>query len=183
MNCLRDNIINSYFEWMISVVSNNNLSGSLSYRKLLTHLHNTEFIYSIPRDENRAVQGEGLRYRFAYEYVGIKDAESYISGPCSVLEMMIALAIYCEENIMDNTKYGNRTGQWFWGMITNLGLGSMSDDRYDRKYVDEVLNRFLYREYDPDGKGGLFRIRNCDRDLREVEIWYQLCWYLDSIVQ
>lgn len=183
MSFLRDDIINSYFEWMISAVSPKHMSSSLSYRKLLMHLHNTEFIYSIPRDENRAAGGEALRYRFACEYVDIEDAEYYLSGPCSVLEMMVALAIYCEENIMDNTDYGNRTSQWFWGMITNMGLGSMSDDRYDRTYVDDVLYRFLHREYDPDGKGGLFRVRGCDRDLRKVEIWHQLCWYLDSIVQ
>jgi hypothetical protein len=105
-----------------------------------------------------------------------------LNGPCTVLEMMIALAIRCEETIMDDFDVGNRTGQWFWGMVTNLGLGSMTDIRYDERYIDDVLTRFLNREYEPDGKGGLFTIRRCDRDLRKVEIWYQLCWYLDSMM-
>ena len=83
---------------------------------------------------------------------------------------------------MDDPGVGDRTGQWFWGMIVNLGLGSMTDGRYDRRFVEGVLNRFLNREYEPDGRGGLFRIKHCNRDLRTVEIWYQLCWYLDSIV-
>ena len=149
------------------------------------HLHNTEFRYVIPRDQNRADDGIDLRYRFAME----KDSEcpvdvimDILDGPCSVLEMMVALAIRCEETIMDDASIGDRTSQWFWGMINNLGLGSMVDDRFDRKIFERVIERFLEREYSPDGKGGLFRIRDCHRDLRDVEIWYQLCWYLDSIV-
>ena len=96
--------------------------------------------------------------------------------------MMVALAIRCEETIMDDTEYGDRTGQWFWKMISSLGLSSMSDDMFDKKYATYVINRFLNREYEPNGKGGLFTINNCDEDLRNVEIWYQLCWYLDSII-
>ena len=93
---------------------------------------------------------------------------------------MIALAIRCEENIMDDTSYGDRTAQWFWGMITSLGLGDQTDSRIDYIYVDDVIKRFLDRDYEPNGKGGLFTIKNCRQDLRKVEIWYQLCWYLDS---
>ena len=103
-------------------------------------------------------------------------------GPCSVLEMMLGLAIRCEEDYMDNPVKGNRTGQWFWGMVVNLGLGAMDDSKFDKVFVEDAVRRFLNREYEPDGTGGLFKIRNCDRDLRYVEIWWQLCWYLDSIV-
>lgn len=49
---------------------------------------------------------------------------SYLDNrPCSVLEMIIALAIRLEEHIMDDPDIGNRTGQWFWDMIVSLGLG------------------------------------------------------------
>ena len=53
---------------------------------------------------------------------------------------------------------------------------------FDKQYVTKVIGRFLNREYEPNGKGGLFIINNCNDDLRDVEIWYQLCWYLDSII-
>ena len=82
---------------------------------------------------------------------------------------------------MDDADYGNRTGQWFWSMIVNMGLGPMVDDEYDDEYVNVVLTRFLQRNYDPDGRGGLFRIRNCEYDLRREEIWRQLLWYLNTI--
>lgn len=179
----RVGVSNEYFRWMLDMIRNNDHSNTISYKKLLTHLHNTTFIFSIHNDQNRAEDGISLRYRFAitqgYED-SVEDVIDILNGPCSVLEMLVALASHCEE-WMDNPKIGDRTGQWFWGMIVNLGLGSMTDKEFDRKNVDECIKRFMNREYDPDGKGGLFTIKDCDRDLRTVEIWYQLCWYLDSI--
>lgn len=169
-----------YFEWMFDMVCRERYDGDISYRKLLTYLHDTEFEYFIPRDRNRAEDGIGLRYRFAMLH-GYEDVPYSLDGPCSVLEMMIALAIRCEEDIMDDPAKGDRTVQWFWGMINNLGLGAMHDERFDKTYVRVTVDRFLKRKYDPDGSGGLFRVRNCDRDLRDVEIWYQLCWYLDTL--
>lgn len=178
---MRNEINNEYFEWLFSLACGNRYSPNISYRKLLMYLHSREFIYLMPMDENRAADGMELRYRFTYEHYGVDDT-SYIDGPCSILEMMIALAIRCETNIMDDPSVGDRTTQWFWEMIVNLGLGSMDDDRFDKRSVSVIIDRFLDREYSPDGRGGLFIIRNCEHDLRTVEIWYQLCWYLDNIV-
>jgi len=158
---------------------------SKSYRKLFTRLNDTEFTYTIPMDGNRAEDGIDLRYRFGREN-GCPDAmiASLLDVvPCSVLEMMLALSIRCEEHIMDDPEIGNRTGEWFWIMIVNLGLGSMDDTRYDAEYVDDILDRFLNREYDADGTGGLFPVRNpryAQYDLRNVDIWYQLNWYLQE---
>lgn len=166
---------NSYFKWLFDLVCENRYSDRISYEKLLRYLHDTDFIYSIRRDEGRAKDGIALRDRFEEIYGG------HLTGPCSVLEMMIALAIRCEESITDNAEKGDRTQQWFWGMIVSLGLGSMTDDRYDIDYVDDVVYKFLHRKYEPNGAGGLFTIRNCDDDLRRVEIWFQLLWYLDDI--
>ena len=125
-----------------------------------------------------------LRYRFAhqnYSEDSVQLITEYLSGPCSVLEMMVALALHCEQHIMDNPAFGDRTQQWFWGMIVSLGLGAMQDGKYDRRVVDVAMARLLDRKYEPNGKGGLFTIRDCKKDLRRVEIFHQLCWYLDSI--
>ena len=82
---------------------------------------------------------------------------------------------------MNNPQIGDRTGQWFWNMVVSLGLGDQMDNRYDKRYVEDTLRCFLDRRYKPNGQGGLFTIRNCDRDLRKVEIFHQLCWYLGTI--
>lgn len=173
-----NDINNKYFEWLYDLMCCNRFSKDISYRKLFTQLHNIEFVYFIRKDRNRAEDGMDLRYRFAYEY---SINPKYLNGPCSVLEMMVGLAIRCEETIMDDDRLGDRTGQWFWGMITNLDLGSMYDSNYDNQYVDEVINRFIHRKYLPNGRGGLFTVRNCNEDLRKLEIWHQLCLYLDTI--
>ena len=176
-------IIEEYFEWLLNLVCGYRYSKDISYRKLLMCLHSIEFTYSIPKDGNRAKDGICLRNRFARWVIDDDEIDifEYLDGPCSVLEMMIALAVRCEENIMDDPKIGDRTSQWFWGMIASLGLNGLTDDRFDKKYVENVINRFLNRDYKPNGEGGLFTIKNCDRDLRDVEIWIQLLWYLDNI--
>ena len=42
---------------------------------------------------------------------------------------------------------------------------------------------FLNRQYEADGRGGLFIVRNSRFDLRTVEIWYQAMWYLDEVLE
>lgn len=167
-------IRDEYFDWMYDLVGGVDYSPRVSYRKLLTYLHDVEFVYLIDMDSNRAEDGVSLRRRFS-------SYNSGLSGPCSILEMMVALAIRCEENIMDDPTMGDRTGQWFWGMIMSLGLNGMTDDHFDERYVKHVIDRFLNREYDPDGRGGLFIVRNSTIDFRKIEIWNQLSWYLNSI--
>lgn len=178
---LRDRIGNEYFDWMYDMVVGYRHSSPFSFRKLFAYLHNTEFVYSIPLDKNRAEDGISLRRRFAMDQ-NCEDMIDYLDGPCSVLEMMIATAITCEERFMDDPDIGDRTAHWFWCMVNNLGLGSMTDNHFDRRFVQDTVDRFLAREYEPDGTGGLFKVSNCKHDLRDVEIWYQMCSYLNGIL-
>ena len=172
-----------YFEWMCKLVYNKKYSKHRSYRKLLTYLNDREFVYILDMDGNRAEDGIDLRYRFGYEnnYAYSVVAHYLDVKPCSVLEMMAALAFRCEEHIMDDPDVGDRTGQWFWNMIANLGLENMSDSRFDERYVDTVITRFLNREYERNGEGGLFTVKGSHRDLRTVEIWYQMHSYLNHL--
>lgn len=177
-------IILDYFEWLYELVTKGRFSEQISYENLLLYLYNTEFTWSISKDENRASDGLDLRKRYAdAKHLSANYVIDILSSkPCSVLEMMVALAIRCEETIMDNPEMGDRTTQWFWGMIVSLGLGAMSNDNYDYEKVEEIITRFLDRKYAFNGKGGLFTIKNTQKDLRKVEIWHQLCWYLDSFI-
>ena len=175
----RAKIEREYFDWMYDLVTRDRFNKSISFRRLLLYLHEIEFTYIITKDANIAEDGIDLRYRYAYEQN--EDVESYLLGPCSVLEMMIALVLRCEETIMDDPELGDRTGQWFWEMVANLGLAGMTDDIFDEDEVEDKIAIFLNREYAPDGRGGLFYIRDCERDLRRVEIWHQMLWRLDYI--
>ena len=178
----KNDMINRYFEWMYDKMCEGKF-GRVSFKKLFTHLHTIPFRYMLEKDRNRESDGIGLRYRFSLEteYRDQPDfVMKFLDGPCSVLEMMIALAFRCEE-IMDDPAVGDRTRYWFWSMVVSLGLGSMYDGVFDEKYVSDKIDIFLNREYEPNGEGGLFTIRDCEGDLRDVEIWYQACWYLDTI--
>ena len=169
-----------YFCWLC------NFAGDWkSYQLLLKRLHDTPFLYILDRDENRAKDGIDLRYRFGRENdIDRSEIERYFDeAPCSVLEMMIALAIRCEEHIMANSDLGDRTGRWFWAMIANLGLSLQMDGNYSQRKIDDVLECFLSREYSPNGEGGLFAVQGSRFDLRHVEIWYQAMWYLEEVLK
>jgi hypothetical protein len=84
---------------------------------------------------------------------------------------------------MGDQDVGDRTGQWFWGMIMNLGLAAMHDKDFDADYANKAVSRFLSRKYGRDGEGGLFTIQHCPHDLRKIEIWYQMCWYLTGKIR
>lgn len=176
-----------YFEWLCNKVIDDN--SSVKYSKLMSCLFDSFFIPVMSMDENRADDGKNLRYRFGREndipssviLVELDSGDHDDSDACSILEMMVALSIRCEETIMTDEQYGDRTGTWFWNMIVSLGLGTMNDLRFDEKYTNIVIDRFLNREYKRNGEGGLFTINSIKKDMRKFEIWYQMCWYLDSL--
>ncbi len=177
-----DKIVNEYFEWMYHLVCNNKNYNKLSYRKLLYFLYTQTFVAIVPMDENRVSDGIDFRYRFGYEN-GYSDEyiKRYLdTKECSVLEVMISLAYRVEEQIMDNTDFGNRTGQWFWSMIVSLGLGSMHDDRFDQIYCELIVDDFVNRNYNYNGRGGLFTLSNPYDDMTKVDIWCQFMWYLNE---
>lgn len=175
----KNDIKNGYFEWLYNLVCKSRYPDDPGFRKLLMYLHGEEFTYVIDMDENRASDGVSLRWQYVCEHDYPIDMLDELDGPCSVLEMMIALCFKCE-GIMDDPDIGDRFTQWFWHMIVSLGLGGMDDKSFNKRKVEGSISRFLDRNYEPDGKGGLFTIRNCDRDLRYVEIWHQMCWYLNE---
>lgn len=169
-----------YFNWMYDMVFT---KRAPSYARLLRYLNSQEFTYNIRLDGNRADDGLYLRYRFKQEnHLRAVDVDRCLTGKCSVLEMMVALCLRIEEDIMDDPVKGNRIHKWFHVMLKSLGLLDMDDAYFDERYTDKVITRFLNREYEPNGAGGLFRIKDCPYDLRSVEIWYQMCWYFDSIL-
>ena len=98
---LNNDIYEQYFNWLCDVVN----VSTVSYDKLLRLLHRTKFRWSNIRDKNRAEDGTDLRFRFR-KNVDVLSRNDVLNWhdeePCSVLEMMVALAIRAEEQIMDN---------------------------------------------------------------------------------
>ena len=174
-----------YFDWMCHLVGNKKGSRGRSWQMLLGCLNEHNFVPMLDMDQNRADDGTDLRYRFAYEkgYTRSAIAAYLDDGPCSVLEVMVALALRCEEHIMGDPAMGDRTGLWFWEMVHSMGLSSMDDDRFDPDRAIDIITRFNQRTYQPNGKGGLFTVNQCPDDLRELEIWYQMMRYLNTYLE
>ena len=171
-----------YFKFLCSIVDDEDFDPS-QYQKLLSRLHQEIFTWSMPDDENRALDGLSLRIEFG-SLNGKSRLDSKLDSsryPCTVLEMMIALSQRCEIEIMQDMDIGRRVGRWFKVMLRSLGVNYERDDIYDEKFVDFIIAEFLDRGYNPNGDGGLFFVSNTDVDLRKVEIWYQMHTYLRSI--
>lgn len=179
----RKELKNEYFDWMCDLIYNKGVWKGQSYDLLLRDLNEIEFTYSDVMDANRYGDGINLRYRFGDErnYDQRFIASELDIYPCSILEMMVALALRCEEQIMSDSEIGDRTKWWFWGMIASLGLIQQDDDHYSYRTVSTVITRFLSRDYNADGSGSLFMIPGFRGDMRSLDIWYQMCMYLDTI--
>lgn len=175
---------NEYLEWMYRLVYDKKLYKGRSFKKLLNHLHSIDFYYINPMDFNRYDDGINLRYRFGF----LRDyTDSYINknlniGECSLLEMMVALALRCEESIMSDPVLGDRTYEWFYMMLTNLNLENHYDSKFDLELVDSIIFRMLDRQYEQSGIGGLFYTKNRNNpfDFRKIEIWQQMCLQLSD---
>lgn len=173
-------IEDEYFNWIINKIFRYDYDGQ--YNKLFRYLYTTPFYYSIKMDENRYIDGIDLRYRFSLENkISFSYAIEQFEGKlCSILEMLVGLSVRWE-NIMHDDDIGDRTGEWFRVMISNLGLDSQIDDMFDSHYVEGKIKNFMLRNYDHDGHGSLFPVDGSNVDMRQTEIWYQLCQYINYI--
>ena len=180
----------NYYDWLKMVCFNHSNTVSNKYTWLLYKLHSTKFIYTLRMDENRYIDGINLRGRFLNE---IDSSDSSLvtncippelNGGCSMLEMMVALAIKCEEEIMSNESIGDRTSMWFCEMLINMGLWKYTDlyisqSPNSKNEISTIIDNVLNRRYARDGTGGLFKT-NDGTDMLTTDIWYQMCKYLSN---
>lgn len=167
-----------YFNWLCAKVGmirspGGRLTPSQTYFKLLRLLHNTEFIWQLMGDDNRAEDGMDLRYEFLLA-ADIPDDEHWrTESGCSLLEMFIGFSRRAQ------FQTGDTVQDWFWEFMENLGLKEYNDgsDMSEEEVVD-ILDTFVWRTYNANGYGGIFPLDNPLSDQRKVEIWYQFCDYL-----
>lgn len=151
------------------------------YRSLLLYLDSRDFTWTMRMDANREKDGRGLRRQYEHEK-GCVLLERDDDVPASVLEVMLALCIRCETQIMSEPDLGNRVPVWFMSMLESMGLDGMDEAHYDEKTVRRAVDRMLKRNYNSDGKGSLFYCRNSPRDMRGMEIWYQAMQYFNEVL-
>ncbi len=178
---MKEKIKDLYFEWLYSQIEKRDSSN---LEKFILELHSYPFFCHVPNDDNRVEEGIELRHKFADEKK-VKLSEDFLSGPCTLLEMLVALADRMDFILFDPSK-GSRSWLWFWLFIDNLKLRKYTnDDREEdisrkKNFNRVVLKKFLRRDYLANGTGGLFPLDNPSSDQREIEIWYQMAAYINE---
>jgi hypothetical protein len=158
-----------YFEWLSHLVYSSN------HHNLLKALFHKEFVWFVANDDNRAVDGKDLRGEFL-QAERLQDVGDFLDIGCSMFEMLIGLARRLQFETDGTVR------EWFWHLIKNASLEKFTDEGplpIDR--VDDILDRLIWRTYNPDGIGGLFPRTRPEEDQRSIELWYQMSGYLLEI--
>lgn len=181
-----------YFKWLHESIDPKKLVGD-EYLPVLEKLFTTEFRWMKKYfdDENRAKDGEYLRKRFMESDRIYRDAlrnefedmkskgidpnvfHWFYVKPCSCLEMMVALAIKIEYDFMSLPGEEN-IPKWFWGFVSNIGIGPYNPDINDMRYVEERINKWLNRRYLTNGEGGIFVVHSDGFDMPKLELRKQM---------
>lgn len=139
---------------------------------LVSALAQVEFVWRHPMDENRAIDGLDLRSDFEYETGEYLDKSSGLIPQCSMFEMLAALAIRCENQLMRDSLIGDRTSKWFFEFLDNLGVKDC--DERDVDIIVDACRDFL------DGKRELFPLKKRGIKQKNEQIWKQLMAYLNE---
>ena len=151
-----------YYIWLLESVT----SYHPGYTKLIKQLDSIQFRWIFALDENRAAGGINLRAEFSEETS--TNEEDVRTGPCSVLEMLIGVATQMESILCCDVE------TWFWVMCENLCLDQFTDDNYDSRGVNYIVETWLNRNYMKDGAGSIFPLKDYSGDCRNLDIWSQM---------
>lgn len=157
-----------YFQWLVSKID---IPTNRTYVYLFERMHNLEFVWTVPHDDNRVQDGLDLRIEFKHEW-------NHRRGPnldmVTILEVLIALSRRVAFNAGGDERF------WAWKLLKNLRLTKMSDpvDEEKAQKIEEILYALVWRTYHPSGLGGFFPLRHPVDDQTKVEIWYQMNAYV-----
>lgn len=155
-----------YYDWLVSQI---HIPNGKDYGDLFSRMHNLEFVWTVPNDDNRVQDGADLRYEFA----GDRKHEINLPG-VTFLEVLVGLS--------RRTAFtaGGDADKWAWRLLKNLRLTKMSTPLTEEKsqMIDDILDSVIWRTYAADGRGGFFPLNQPQEDQRKIEIWYQMNKYV-----
>lgn len=155
-----------YYEWLVAQVD---IPNGKTYAGLFERIHNVEFVWTVPNDDNRIQDGLDLRLEFANERVIDLNLET-----ATMLEILISLSRRAAFT------GGGHPERWAWQFLKNLRLYKISDPLTEEKTkrINDILDTLIWRTYRPDGKGGFFPLKNPMDDQTKIELWYQMNVYV-----
>ena len=176
--------IDNYIWYLYNLVQN----GGENHRKLCMELFKNRFFItrSVPkRDIDR--WKNGLELRKTYDFCYDNDFDSEMRPiPCTMLEMIIGISKRMSEQLMDEDGE-DKTAQYFWEIMENLGLTYMDDDNFGwdtglaQKKIAKTCEILCKRQYNSDGTGGgMFPMPGVlGINQKKMEIWYQMQEYIN----
>ena len=177
-------LFDGYFVWLCGLMD----ISLEQYSELFYILYDTDFVWIIPTDSDRADDGLELRRKY-YEHDIEEDWIMFIDDGCSVLEALIGIARRMNF-LLESDETSDMSRVWFWDMIRNLGLArfknsvlldyeSKPNEREAEKVID-ILNRWMTREFEPDGTGSIFPLKDPATDQRNETINMQMNLYVQA---
>lgn len=174
-------LVDDYVYYLYRIVQN----GGENHRKLCVELFKNRFFItrSAPkRDVDREKDGLELRNEWSNDSL---DGEFHII-PCTMLEMIIGISKRMSEQLMDEDGE-DKTAQYFWEIIGNLGLDCWDDDNFGwetglaQKKIAKTCEILCKRQYNSDGTGGgMFPMPGLlGVNQKKMEIWYQMQEYIN----
>lgn len=160
-----------YLEWLILQVDCD------GYDPLLSRLHQKEFIWFVPNDDNRCQDALDLRTEFIHER-GETAGTSLIKrlSHISVLEVLVGISRRMEFQM------GGDARVWAMVLVANLELSKFKGrlSHSDGEEIDEIVQTLVWRRYQPDGVGGFFPLAWPEEDQSKVEIWNQMSAWINE---
>lgn len=162
-----------YYNWLVSQIRVGN--PEKSYLEMFEIMHNTEYLFLIPNDDDRVGDGRQLRKDFFRDVVGRRYRKDDLDIKfVSFLEVLIGLSRRVA------FQAGNDPDYWAWRLIKNLGLNKMSDPLSKAKIqtIEYTLEDQIWRNYDRKGHGGFFPLERSIEDQTKLDVWRQMNFYI-----
>ena len=164
-----------YFDWLVDLVNADDLL------RLCEIMDGLDFTWTIPLDENRVEDAFDMRELYSDD-TGCDSGRQPVS--CSLFEIVVAMAYRCDRDVMYDAYIGHRYSVWFHYFIENLfdGKARNAEMYLDEDEIVDICVRFMNRDYERDGSGGMFPIKHDRRDQRRVQLWLQMnLWLVENV--
>lgn len=167
------NLWGEYEKWLLNQIN----FRKKGYNLLIDMLHNSAFEVFVERDSNRLQDGASYRGAF-FGNIGVIDG-NFSDHPIGILEVLVAFAIRIDTDYIGDP--GNPHPEiLFWEMLCNLGLNKYDDNHFNSDEVYNILAIWITRNYNYNGFGGIFPLKNARNDQKEVELWRQMMAYFNE---
>ena len=152
---------------------------SYDYVFLLSELNKIEYYFVNPMDQNRIFYALQLREQFADEE-GSKEIYNVMPGSCTALEILVSMAEAADFTLHDYDT-GDRTSQFFWEFIHNLGLSYLTNSAWSfdaPNFIFSVVTKWFDRRFGPNGYGSPWPNPKTRVDMTTVSMWDAMQWWL-----